>query len=101
MCNGQNMSQWDIDQNTELLFRLCNLLCLEAFVPGLSVHETKCLSEVSSYSQILYCIGGAHLLVMNLRKEQHVRPVNGCGARVVCTPSTVSAKFAVIYHILF
>jgi len=63
MCNGQNMSQWDIDQNTELLFRLCNLLCLWAFVSGVSFHETKCVSEVLSYSQILHCIGGAHLLV--------------------------------------
>jgi hypothetical protein len=63
MCNGQDMSQWGIPQNTDLLFRLCNLLCLQAFVPGVSIHETKCLSEVLSHSQVLHCIGGAHLLV--------------------------------------
>jgi hypothetical protein len=63
VCNGHNMSQWDREQNTELLFRLCNLLSAGFFVPGVSVHETKCLSEVISYSQVLHCIGGAHLLV--------------------------------------
>jgi hypothetical protein len=55
MYNGQNVSQWGIDQYTELSFRLCNLLCLEAFVRGVSFHEAKCLSEFCISLEVHAC----------------------------------------------
>jgi hypothetical protein len=101
MCNGQNISQWGIDQNTELMFRLCNLLCLQAFVSGVSFYETKYLSEFCVIHQFCISLEVHTCWWVNLRQEQHSRSVNGCGARVVCTLFTVSMKFAVIYPVLF
>lgn len=76
MHNGQNMSQWGIDQNAELLLRLCYLLCLQAFVPGVSIYETKCLSEIWVIYRFFISLEVHTCWRVNLSKEQRSRSVN-------------------------